>query len=720
MNKTARIKIVLRSDLCLGSGYSYAGVIDSDVVADRYGLPYIPARRLKGCMREAAEMIGMALEGENTIQVLFGTPGQSQPGGLVLENAYLENYAALTQDVAALAAASAQNPDDPYRYSMDAILRQFTTVRAQTAIQDDGTVKDDTLRFIRVVNQTSPLAKQDQPEDLAFYATVIYPAEYERDLDNIIKATRSIGMDRNRGLGNVRCTREELPEQENAGQSLIQTETAEDGTVTLYYTLMNTEPLMISQGDDDESETYVPGRTILGALANAYLSQEGHDAGDEAFRNLFLNGSRTQYYNAYITDVNGARCIPVPDYIRRLKKSARLINYALVAEAGRYENDDDYTVQKGNMPKSLDGQYCTIDTEHGVQILETERQLVYHHRHQRGKRVEAQLYSHLEIREGQRLAGIIRVANADDAEMIKGLLEQGLQLGKSRTAQYGRCVLVQDQQTTHDAQQGQALSEGDILLVSLSAPAVFLNAQGQETVAFEEVYRQVAQDLGIAEQIDPAYMHAPADQPFSMLRTRLLYGYQAIWNLRRSTVAAAAAGSVLVYRMAGAVDHWNPPAMVGAMRLEGCGEIHVERILTLPYALPPYEQGQDRGEVQTEAIRALQHRIDVQRELDHLLEEIRGDEVQQGLKQIGAAELGRVTLMLHDALNKSNDAQRQYNEFVGRIAGIRTEKVCRAAEAYAGRCNPQILGEDLADYWGRIAMEGLTHCKYLLKRDGNK
>lgn len=52
-----KIKIELMSDLCAGSGYSFAGVIDSDVSYDEYGLPFLPARRLKGCMREAAELV---------------------------------------------------------------------------------------------------------------------------------------------------------------------------------------------------------------------------------------------------------------------------------------------------------------------------------------------------------------------------------------------------------------------------------------------------------------------------------------------------------------------------------------------------------------------------------------------------------------------------------------------------------------------------------------
>ena len=43
MRKRGIFKIKLESDLCIGSGYSFAGVIDSDVCYDKFGIPFIPA-----------------------------------------------------------------------------------------------------------------------------------------------------------------------------------------------------------------------------------------------------------------------------------------------------------------------------------------------------------------------------------------------------------------------------------------------------------------------------------------------------------------------------------------------------------------------------------------------------------------------------------------------------------------------------------------------------
>ena len=58
MNRwNGKLKITLKSDLCVGSGYSFAGIIDSDICYDDCGFPYIPAKRIKGCLREAYETL---------------------------------------------------------------------------------------------------------------------------------------------------------------------------------------------------------------------------------------------------------------------------------------------------------------------------------------------------------------------------------------------------------------------------------------------------------------------------------------------------------------------------------------------------------------------------------------------------------------------------------------------------------------------------------------
>ena len=84
-----KLIITLKSDLCAGSGYSYAGIIDNDICYDAFGIPYIAARRLKGCLREAAELIGLS---EEEICDLFGSGGDDKVKGIYIDNGYIDHY----------------------------------------------------------------------------------------------------------------------------------------------------------------------------------------------------------------------------------------------------------------------------------------------------------------------------------------------------------------------------------------------------------------------------------------------------------------------------------------------------------------------------------------------------------------------------------------------------------------------------------------------------
>lgn len=71
----SRINIVLRSDLCAAGGDGFSSVIDTDAAYDRYGFPVIGARRLKGCLRSAAELIGIS---DDVIGEIFGVSGSER------------------------------------------------------------------------------------------------------------------------------------------------------------------------------------------------------------------------------------------------------------------------------------------------------------------------------------------------------------------------------------------------------------------------------------------------------------------------------------------------------------------------------------------------------------------------------------------------------------------------------------------------------------------
>lgn len=140
-----KLTIKLLSDLCTYSGDTYNSVVDTDVVYDENGIPYIPAKRIKGCIREAAlEMTEMGADVQEAAE-LFGKEG-NQNSAFSLSNAYIENYDQVLEDLEKCIYPGLKSPQN--------VLNQYTYMRTQTAVNPEtGVAKENSLRRIRVVKK---------------------------------------------------------------------------------------------------------------------------------------------------------------------------------------------------------------------------------------------------------------------------------------------------------------------------------------------------------------------------------------------------------------------------------------------------------------------------------------------------------------------------------------------------------------------------------------
>lgn len=152
------IRITLHSDLCAGNGESRGNAVDTDIVLTAAGLPRIPARRLKGCLRAAAgELAALGDEAAAYTAELFGDKVGRQ-GCLWVGDAALPQEAAFT-------AWLKQNPAWADHSRVEQL---YTDVRGQTRLKD-GVADDGSLRFTRVLGQYDPL---DKTKALVFEAPV--------------------------------------------------------------------------------------------------------------------------------------------------------------------------------------------------------------------------------------------------------------------------------------------------------------------------------------------------------------------------------------------------------------------------------------------------------------------------------------------------------------------------------------------------------------------
>ena len=532
--KNGMISITLCSPLAAASGYAYAGIIDSDICYDNYGFPFIPGRRLKGCLREIAENQLRSIL-DNDIETIFGRGGNDRLTGFSIGNACIRGRDELVNELSLIKAEDDHDASHLARFiDKQSILEQFTSVKAQTKMVN-GVADDLTLRYTRTVYEHSPLTG----EPMEFIAEVDYEDGIENDLRKIVSGLRNIGLMRNRGLGNVYCRFEPVTEGRNRFNDLI---IPDNGLCEITFVLTNTAPLMISGMSDNVSLKYIPGQNVLGLLAGRYLAIPGNTAEDKAFKDLFLNG-KTIFTNV-LPYIYGKIHYPAPAFINKLKKTKKLVNIEAIREMSREKEnaDSDYNPDNGNQPKKLKGKYLAeLDGKYSVH--DVDMRIVYHHNHrekdEEGK-VVGKLYSHQVISEDQQFSGRI-IVPAEYAELVTDLLNMGdLFFGKSRTAQYGRCKLNNVDVHPYKSKTID-LNEGDDILVTLLSDSIFINERGY-TIAYKDVVRDIANKLGIKAE-------GTEDSAFSIISTGMINGYQTKWNLQKQAVPAVLAGSVYALRV---------------------------------------------------------------------------------------------------------------------------------------------------------------------------
>ena len=196
----AILKIELLSDLCCGSGEGDGIRQDISSTYDENGLPIIYARRIKGILRDKVKW----LEDLNHITKgmtdrIFGTGENS--GKVKLSNAVLKNAAEIKNELNSL-------PDDiSYLVTPQAVETAFTVNRYSTAVESDGIAKDHSFRIIGAI-----------PKGEVFYSRVSLDVEKDSEeyntFEKAVKLLRSMGLNRNRGYGEVCCSLEPVKNSE--------------------------------------------------------------------------------------------------------------------------------------------------------------------------------------------------------------------------------------------------------------------------------------------------------------------------------------------------------------------------------------------------------------------------------------------------------------------------------------------------------------------------
>lgn len=605
--KRKRIEIELLSDTCVSDGGIYNSAVDTEICQDDFGFPYIPGKRMRGCLRECALELndwGAGIE----IGQLFGQPGNKR-GQVIIKNAYIKDRTSLIDAIRKLAGmplCHAQN-----------VLNCYSYVRTQTAVDDvSGIADDQSLRTIRVANK-----------GLFLEAEVLFLSEdtkLEEDLKKCLAVFRHIGIARMRGLGEIRAR---LLEGSGAGVeegSQGQTESTEigmhapyqEGSAYLEYEIYLDEPVVCKSVGEQEASSmdYLEGAKILGLI-----SQRLRESGKSGTFQEWLERGALRCSNAYLA-VGGKRLHEIPAAIFDIK------------------NDKENYRNKVYLDKELgDGEGKTPACDRGLQLNQAKHRYVwmaedgrmarysvemesrYHHSRPEDKSIghvqegedSSQLYQISSIKEGQAFRGFIE-GGCEEIKQIYSLLAEDAHcfLGYGGNGEYGSC-------TIHVTGLGKAKSqsveaEATDFYVLLKSPAIIYNSKAMYSTDARDLQEEIlsqlipdalveyqeckgadgGKDLNRRELEGEEYQKwkEMADEEYQRWREvaakvkvekymdiLAVGGYNVTWGCRKPTIYAFDKGTVLVFHM----PEGSPMKIkvgqlwVGERCAEGFGEIIV-------------------------------------------------------------------------------------------------------------------------------------------------
>lgn len=295
-----KLIINTKSYLLAGSGEAQA-LVDTDAVFDNMGLPYIPAKRMKGLLRESALEIQELTGKFNPLLLnsIFGSKGNSV-SGISFDNFYLKGSQTLANEIKNI------NLNLKTLLSPDKIRRYFS-VEVQQNSMEVGVTKQTSLRNYRVVKKTNSFEASIDGDLSEQQKAMLYLAAIN---------LKHIGTRRNRGFGLIDI------KVENSGFTTIQeaykllSEPLEreikeriqsnnysnitlKATHFIAYTIKTLSPVIIGKQRGEQntvaSADFIPGIAIRGMLAEKIFEKYGlstdkaHE--DPFFFDAILNSS---------------------------------------------------------------------------------------------------------------------------------------------------------------------------------------------------------------------------------------------------------------------------------------------------------------------------------------------------------------------------------------------------------------------------------------------
>lgn len=603
------IHISTRSFTLTGSGEGFGSIIDSDVVFDDLGIPYLPARRIKGLLldksRDIQEILNptMNIFPKSLLKDLFGETGKNS------ESAYFEN----------LVIPDYENITSWLKYSYQGKLSQFinkyaimnywTKIIQSTATTIKGIAKPHSLRTIRALNPNILFIGKIQFNEVnkkGIYLLSLACAHLNR-----------LGSKRNRGLGKIECklyhngtdlvekalhdlSKEKVDielefEQPTSDLEKLNHEYKKSKNyvrVPIHIDALGPLVLTKTIGDRNTVSThrYIPSLTLRGLFANGYIRRkECRKPGEDLnFKKWFLDGN-LRFLTAYVNESTEMRknwsYIPTPFSLHSYKgtkgiKGSNVFNLLLMDT----DNIDRNTEPLGGFMRISKEGIWTIDPETNHNFHHTRDSLLQH-------AVEGNIFYYEALKAHQNFLGYIQGEKGEIEAFCSFFPKEFIsRVGKSRSAQYGKVLIKFGGIESYDdpkvsLENCTGLDPGHFI-VTFKSPCILKNENGFSEATTSLLKKYLEMEFGLKVEVIKAFS-----------RTKSVENYVSIWKLKTPTEVAFAEGSTFLLELCVRTDNLKEKLQkicklgIGERTSEGFGDCDINLICNENYT---YYGGRDK------------------------------------------------------------------------------------------------------------------------------
>lgn len=626
------LDIELLSDLCVSDGGVYNSMLDIDICRDRYGFPYIPARRIKGCLRECA--LELNDWGDHILSdKIFGSAGERENAGNIrISNARLCGWRNYTDEVKKCEGAMLYHPQN--------VLNHYSYIRTQTRINyETGAAEDNSLRTMRVVKK-----------GLRFEAEIEIDGRYYEQLKRCVDVFTSMGISRTRGLGEICCELKPFGEKPDghgmdtkscdiaggvrSGQGNSDGGTSDkdiggaygnaplkENAVFLSYRLDLEEPMICKSVNGGESKTldYIEGGKILGIILErlrkqgeniqSFLDGAPSECGNQAGNNSCIKDGaaatdKSSHQNSIPLTVSNAYLTVEVEKPGKTEKTERMKKRLTEVPAYLYgiKNDDSKYINKlcrqdeeeQRQLQSMKHCYVYMDENGSLHKSDVSLEERYHHRRPEDKSIgravetaggDSAFYQISSITEGQSFSGHIVGSREQIRKIYDAIVSDPVcRAGYGSSAEYGKSrIYVTETRAFLNIEEYKTKR----IVATLISPAIVYNEKAMYSVSSADLLEEILAACGLksdgaisGSKEDMEYVKQNADY---YVKYTMLGGFNVTWKRRKPVISAFDQGTSIDIRFREPVSiHVENPLFIGERNLEGYGECRIAIVEDAP------------------------------------------------------------------------------------------------------------------------------------------